>query len=92
MIAHKKISTMKKTHIYLEPRIFEVLKNESKIKRKRISSLIIEVLKEKYFLPEKKILSLEKIAGIWKDRDFDVDEYIREKRSNKKRLNSIYAK
>lgn len=82
---------MKRTQIYLDAEIFAVLKVESKLKRTRISSLIREALREKYSVQEKKAIVIDKVAGIWKDRDFDVDNYVREKRSNKRRT-SLYEK
>jgi len=91
MFVHQKGTTMKRTQIYLDAEILSVLKVESKLKRTRISSLIRDALREKYFIQEKKALVIDKVAGIWKDRDFDVDEYIREKRSNKRR-ESFYEK
>ena len=81
---------MKRTQIYLDPEIFEVLKVESKLKRTRISSLIREALREKYSVQGKKAMVIDQVAGIWKDRIFDVESYVRKKRNNKRRnvLNS----
>lgn len=81
---------MKRTQIYLEEDIFQVLKKESIIKKKNISSIIRDTLRDK-FLNKKHTNAVEQAAGIWKDRDFDVEEYIRNLR-NDNRLKELYGK
>lgn len=66
---------MKRTQIYLDEDIYELLKLESRIKKKRISYLIREALREKY-TEETKAALIKNICGIWKDRDIDSDEVV----------------
>ncbi len=80
---------MKRTQIYLDEDIIQELKKESHLRKKNISSLIRDTLREK-FLKEKKIDAVKAAAGIWKDRDFDVEEYIRNLR-NDNRLKELYG-
>lgn len=70
---------MKRTQIYLDKDIYLVLKKESALKKKNISSIIRDTLREK-FLNKKHTNAIAAAAGIWKDRKFDVDEYIRKLR------------
>ncbi|MHB1685920.1 MAG: hypothetical protein ACYCVH_00850 [Ignavibacteriaceae bacterium] len=81
---------MKRTQIYLDEDIFHVLKRESEIKKKNISSIIRDTLREK-FMKKKHSNAVEAAAGIWKDRDFDVEEYIRNLREDD-RLKELYGK
>ncbi|MCL5028744.1 MAG: hypothetical protein M1480_06960 [Bacteroidetes bacterium] len=81
---------MKRTQIYLDEDIFHVLKRESEIKKKNISSLIRDTLREK-FMKKKHSNAVEDAAGIWKDRTFDTEEYIRNLRKGN-RLKELYEK
>ena len=81
---------MKRTQIYLEEDILQVLKKESVIKKKNISSIIRDTLREK-FLNKKYTNALDEAAGIWKDRDFDTEDYVRNLRKGK-RLKEIISK
>ena len=74
---------MKRTQIYLEEDILQVLKKESLIKKKNISSIIRDTLREK-FLNKKSTNTIDEAAGIWKDRDFDVEKRTREMRKDRK--------
>ena len=81
---------MKRTQIYLEEDILQVLKKESLIKKKNISSIIRDTLREK-FLNKKSTNTIDEAAGIWKDRDFDTEDYVRNLRKGK-RLKEIISK
>ena len=81
---------MKRTQIYLDEDIFQVLKQESHLRKKNISSLIRDTLREK-FIKKKHTNAVEESAGIWKDRNFDVEEYIRNLRKGN-RLKELYGK
>ena len=87
--SHLKKAKMKRTQIYLDEDIFQVLKKESLIKKKNISSIIRDTLKEK-FMKKKDINAVEAAFGIWKDRNFNVEEYIRNLR-NDDRLKELYG-
>jgi len=79
---------MKRTQIYLDKDIYQILKIESSLKNKNISSIIRDTLREK-FISKKHSTAIEETAGLWKDRDFDVDEYVRKLRKSK-RLKELY--
>ncbi len=81
---------MKRTQIYLDEDILQVLKKESHLKKKNISSIIRDTLREK-FLKKKHLNAVEETAGLWKDRDFDVEEYVRNLRKGS-RLKELYGK
>lgn len=75
---------MKRTQIYLEEETLEYLKNESKTSGKTVSQLIRECISiQKYNKSNELLKRMESAFGIWKDRDFDVDEYIRDLRKDR---------
>jgi hypothetical protein len=80
---------MKRTQIYLDDDIFQVLKKESQLTRKNISSIIRDTLRDK-FMKKKYSNAVDETAGIWKDKDFNVDEYIRNLRTDN-RLKELYG-
>ena len=80
---------MKRTQIYLDEDIFQVLKQESKLKKKNISSIIRDTLREK-FMKKKSSDSMDRAAGIWKDREIDPEKYIRNLRKGT-RLKELYG-
>jgi hypothetical protein len=82
---------MKRTQIYLDEELINILKIESKLRKKKVSMLIRETLRAKYLNKDKKIVLLDKAAGIWKDRDFDTNEYVRKLRKSK-RLKDLYER
>jgi hypothetical protein len=82
---------MKRTQIYLDEELINILKIESKLRKKKVSMLIRETLRAKYLNKEKRIVLLDKAAGIWKDRDFDTNEYVRGLRKSK-RLKELYER
>ena len=76
---------MKRTQIYIDENIYSYLEKESKIKRTSISKIIRESIQERMSGKTLKIIkSMERVSGIWKDRDFDVDKYIRTARKDRK--------
>jgi len=80
---------MKRTQIYLDEELKNALKIQSNITKKKASQIIREILRDKLLTNESDFYSLNEIAGIWSDRDFNVNEYIREKRKGH-RLNRLY--
>ncbi|MEW6701153.1 MAG: CopG family transcriptional regulator [Bacteroidota bacterium] len=76
---------MKRTQIYIDDELHRILIMESKHKRKRMSNLIREALREKYMNQEKRLHRLDSIVGIWKDRSFNVDKFIRDLRKDNRR-------
>ena len=75
---------MKRTQIYIDENTYKLLKKESKITGKTISELIRESIKGKMNQRVDEILRRTDDAyGIWKDRDFDTQEYIRDLRRDR---------
>lgn len=75
---------MKRTQIYLEEETLEYLKNESKTTGKTVSQIIRECIDSRKSKKVSELLKRSRKAyGIWKDRDFDVDEYIRDLRKDR---------
>jgi hypothetical protein len=75
---------MKRTQIYIDEKTYSHLENESKIKGSSISEIIRQSVRERLNRGTQKLLrSVEEVFGIWKDRKFDVDEYIRSGRKDR---------
>lgn len=69
---------MKRTQIYIDEDTFDYLKMESKIKGVTISEVIRESIKDRRVQNTEKILTaLNAVAGVWKNRRFDTEKYIR---------------
>ncbi len=69
---------MKRIQIYIDESTYKLLKRESKITGKTIYELIRESIKGKMNRRVDEILRrTEEVYGIWKDREFDVEEYAR---------------
>lgn len=76
---------MKRTQIYLDEDIYRYLKKESEIKHLSVSEVIRSSIREKMNRKLQKILTAtEKVSGIWKDRDIDVERRIRALRKDRK--------
>jgi negative regulator of replication initiation len=76
---------MKRTQIYIDEKTYAYLNKESRAQGKSMSEIIRESIREKMNKKTNQILiSLEEISGIWKERDFNVDRYIRTARKNRK--------
>ncbi len=82
---------MTRTQIYLDDELKNELQIQSKIQDKKISQIIREILREKLLKKERAPIPIDEIAGIWSDRDFDTDEYIRNLRKSD-RLERLYGK
>lgn len=80
---------MKRTQIYLDDTLKDALKRQSKIQGKKISQIIREILRKHLLTDSTKASSVSDLAGIWSDRDFNTEEYIRKIRSSR-RLDRIY--
>lgn len=76
---------MKRTQIYIDEKTYSHLEKESKIKGVSVSEIIRESVKNKLSKRAERILkSAEKVYGLWKDRELDVDAYIRNVRKDRK--------
>lgn len=82
-IHHRRIS-INRTQIYLDEQLSEALKRQSKIQKKKVSQIIREILRESLLSNKNKALSVSDLAGIWSDRNFDTDEYVRNLRTSKR--------
>jgi len=75
---------MKRTQIYLDETTYRYLKRESLIRKKTMSELIREAIKEKMLNKKRKILSnLEEIIGIWKDKDIEPESFLQKVREDR---------
>ena len=75
---------MKRTQIYLDETTYRYLKRESLIRKKTMSELIREAIKEKMLNKKRKILSnLEDIIGIWKDKDIEPESFLQKVREDR---------
>ena len=80
---------MKRTQIYLDEEIYKYLVEESKKTGKSISELIREKLRKEINKNTQKLIeNIRKTSGIWKDRKFDTESYIRNLRKGN-RIDSI---
>lgn len=68
MMYNYTLADMKRTQIYLDDDIYEILKIESKLKKKKISSLIRDALNEKYIGRNEKSDIIGNLCGIWKEK------------------------
>ncbi|MBI3354555.1 MAG: ribbon-helix-helix protein, CopG family [Nitrospirae bacterium] len=76
---------MKRTQIYIDEKTYSHLEKESRIKGVSVSEIIRESVKNKLSKRVERILkSAEKVCGLWKDRELDVDAYIRNVRKDRK--------
>jgi len=76
---------MKRTQIYIDEKIYSHLEKESKTKGVSISEIVRESIHEKLTRKIQKILkATDDVCGIWKDRKFDVNSYIKNTRRERK--------
>ena len=75
---------MKRTQIYIDESTYKLLKKESKITGKTISELIRKSIEGKINQRVDEILRRTEIVyGMWKDKRFDVEEYISDLRKDR---------
>lgn len=76
---------MKRTQIYIDEETYGSLKRESSLKGVSISELIRESVQKKLGgRAERIIRATDRVIGLWKDRQFDVDEFVRSARKDRK--------
>lgn len=73
---------MKRTQIYIDDSDFEMLNKIGKQERKSVSELIRKAIKNTYKKKEEGLKVLKEAAGLWQDRDFDTQEYVRSLRED----------
>lgn len=77
-------TAMKRTQIYLDDNLLHFLKIESKLQRRRMSSIIREMLMKNFKKKSKGIDFIDNAAGLWKDKKENVEKQIRELRKSKR--------
>lgn len=76
---------MKRTQIYIDDKTYVNLKKESRLKGLSISEIIRESVQKKLGnRVEKMLRATDSVSGLWKDRRFDVDDFIRAARKDRK--------
>jgi predicted CopG family antitoxin len=76
---------MKRTQIYMDEETYGNLRRESKIKGVSISEIIRESVQKKLSgKVERMLRATDSVSGLWKDRRFDVDEFIRAARKDRR--------
>jgi len=76
---------MKRTQIYLDEDTYDYLKKESAVKHLSVSEVIRDSIREKMNRKIQKIMrAAEKVSGIWKDKEIDVERHIRTLRKDRK--------
>lgn len=75
---------MKRTQIYLDDAALEYLREESKLEHKSISEIIRESIHDRMKHNKNNIKSaVNEAFGIWENRDFDTEEYVRKLRRDR---------
>jgi hypothetical protein len=76
---------MKRTQIYIDDETFGKLKSESSLKGVSISEIIRDSVHNTLGSGVEKIIrAADSVSGVWSDRDFDVDAFIRSARKDRK--------
>jgi hypothetical protein len=78
-------SQMRRTQIYLDETLYDYLRHESEARKKTISDIIRENIRNS--MPgnaDRIIQSASKVYGVWKDKEIDVDAYVRGTRRDRK--------
>lgn len=76
---------MKRAQIYIDEKTYGNLKKESRLKGLSISEIIRESVQKKLGgRVERMIRATDSVGGLWKDRRFDVDGFIRAARKDRK--------
>ena len=74
---------MKRTQLYIGDSLFQRLTRIGRQQHKTISELVRQGLEWAYFRPSQKE-ALESVRGLWKNRRFSTERYIRRLRSDRK--------
>ena len=76
---------MKRTQIYLNDDIYSYVKTESQKMKKTMSELIRDIISNNINNENNNLLeSSMNVFGMWKNRDFNTDDYVRELRKTKR--------
>ena len=76
---------MKRTQIYIDDAMYEYLKKESETGHITVSEVIRRSIHERMNRKVRKALkAADRVFGLWKDRDFDVERHLRDIRKDRK--------
>ena len=76
---------MKRTQIYIDDTMYEYLKKESETGHITVSEVIRRSIHERMNRKVRKALkAADRVFGLWKDRDFDVERHLRDIRKDRK--------
>jgi len=76
---------VRRTQIYIDETTYGNLKKESSLKGLSISEIIRESVQKKLgSRVERMLRATDSVSGIWKDRRFDVDGFVRAARKDRK--------
>ncbi|MBN2552326.1 MAG: ribbon-helix-helix protein, CopG family [Spirochaetales bacterium] len=75
---------MRRTQIYLDENMFELLRRQSKAEKKTISEIIRRTMEAHLQNNVGRIRSqVDRVTGIRRDREGDVDQYVRSLRQDR---------
>jgi negative regulator of replication initiation len=82
LLIAKEVILMRRTQIYLDEEIYDIVKKESKLLGKSASQIIRENLKDSILNRQQKIINaIDNSKGAWKDKtNFEVNSFIRKLR------------
>jgi predicted CopG family antitoxin len=76
---------MKRTQIYIDDETYGSLKTESRLKGVTVSEIIRESVRDNVSRRVQLMLrATEGVSGLWKNRGFDVNEFVRAARKDRK--------
>lgn len=76
---------MKRTQIYLDEKMYSRLERESRAEAASISEIIRQSVQERLDRQSRNLLkAAEEVFGLWKDRKFDVEAFVRKSRRDRK--------
>lgn len=68
---------MKRTQIYLDETDFAILQKIGKKRHQSVSALIRYAIRTTFRTPKEGLQILKDTAGIWENRTFETDQYVR---------------
>lgn len=79
------MTLVKRTQLYLDERLWAVIKVHARISKSTVSDVMRQTLQEKYLSPRRTDI-LKSMVGLWKEHDSKVDstEYVRRLRKDRR--------
>ncbi len=76
---------MKRTQIYIDDTTYKYLRKESETRHVTVSEVIRQSIRERMNRKVRKALkAADRVFGLWKDRDFDVEKHVKDMRKDRK--------